>query len=110
MASTNQVSRGRVKVGKASFTYVAKFTATVDPVSLADGVGATVNVTAATGSMVGAALGDSVEFGAGVDLAGITVTAYVSAADTVTIRLQNESTGTLDLASSTWKFAVKRFF
>jgi len=32
--------------------------------------------------------------------------AYVSAADTVTIRLQNETGGTIDLASGTWKVII----
>lgn len=34
-------------------------------------------------------------------LQGIIVTAYVSAADTVSVRFQNESGGTLDLGSGT---------
>ena len=40
--------------------------------------------------------------------AGVTVTGYVSAADTVTLRLQNESAGTVDLASTTIKLVVAR--
>lgn len=69
--------------------------ATYDTASLVDGAGATTTVT-----VTGAALGDFVMVSAGVDLAGITVTAYVSAADTVSVRIQNESGGTLDLAST----------
>jgi hypothetical protein len=34
------------------------------------------------------------------------VTAYVSAADTVTVRLQNESGGAIDLASGTLRVRV----
>ncbi len=77
--------------------------ATYDPPSLVDGAGATTTVT-----VTGAALGDYVE---GVsfsnDLQGITVTAWVSAADTVSVRFQNESGGTLDLSSGTLRARVR---
>src|SRR5437868_15254695 len=75
--------------------------ATYDAASLADGVGATTTVT-----VTGAVLGDFVIVSHGVDLAGITVTGYVSAADTVSVRFQNESGGTLDLASGTLRALV----
>lgn len=78
--------------------------ATYNPPSLADGVGATTTV-----SCPGAALGDfvvGVSFG--VDLQGITVTGYVSAADTVSVRFQNETGGVLDLASSTLRVRVRK--
>jgi len=42
------------------------------------------------------------------DLQGITATAYVSASDTVKIRLQNESGGAIDLASGTWTVRVRK--
>lgn len=78
---------------------VAEFigSATYDPPSLADGAGATTTIT-----VTGAVLGDFV-MGASFDkdLQGILLTAWVSAADTVSIRFQNESGGTLDLASGT---------
>ncbi len=70
--------------------------ATYDTASLADAAGATTTIT-----VTGAALGDFVKVSLGVDLAGISVTGYVSATDTVAIRIQNESGGTLDLASTT---------
>jgi hypothetical protein len=77
--------------------------ATYDPGSLADGAGATTTVT-----VTGAALGDFVE---GVsfsnDLQGITVTGWVSAANTVSVRFQNESGGVLDLASGTLRVRVR---
>lgn len=75
--------------------------ATYDAASLVDGAGATSTIT-----VTGAALGDLVVVSAGVDLQGITLTAYVSAADTVSFRLQNESGGTLDLASTTFRALV----
>jgi hypothetical protein len=73
--------------------------------SLADGAGETDDIT-----VPGVALGDMV-IGAslGVDLVGLTVTGYVSAANTVKFRIQNESgTGPVDLASTTMKIVVVR--
>lgn len=74
---------------------------TYDPPSLADGAGATTTVTVS-----GAALGHFALASFSLDLQGISVTAYVSAADTVSVRFQNESGGTLDLASGTLKARV----
>lgn len=89
------------------FETVICATATVNPGSLADGVGEDQAVT-----ITGAALGDFVLVAPGVSLASasgqVSVTAYVSAANTVTVRLQNESTATIDIASSTWKFCILR--
>lgn len=73
-----------------------KGTATFDYADGVDGVGESTNVT-----VTGAVLGDYVIVSHGVDLQGITVTGYVSAADTVTVRFQNESAGTRTLASAT---------
>ncbi|MHB1097930.1 MAG: hypothetical protein ACYCZR_00115 [Burkholderiales bacterium] len=78
--------------------------ATYDAGSLLDGAGATTTVT-----VTGATLGDFAMASLGVDEAGISVTAYVSAADTVSVRLQNESGGTLDLASTTLRAVVLPF-
>lgn len=75
--------------------------ATFDAASLLDGAGATTTVT-----VTGAVMGDYVLVSHGVDLQGITVTAWVSAANTVSVRFQNESGGTLDLASSTLRALV----
>lgn len=78
--------------------------ATYDAASLLDGAGATGTVT-----VTGAALGDLVVgISFGVDLASITCTAYVSAANTVSFRLQNESTATVDLASTTVRVLVAK--
>lgn len=77
--------------------------ATYDAASLVDGAGATTTV-----SVKGAAVGQFVAVAHGVDLAGITVTAWVSAADTVSVRFQNESGGTLDLASGTLEVRVTK--
>lgn len=70
--------------------------ATFDGANNADGVGQTSTIT-----VTGARVGDFALVSFGVDLQGQTVTAYVSANDTVSFRLQNESGGALDLASTT---------
>lgn len=75
-----------------------------DPGSLADGVGET----SASMTVTGASLGDYVQISAPYDLQGITANGYVDAANSVKIRLQNETTGTIDLASGTWKARVTR--
>ncbi len=80
------------------------YSGTLDLASEADGVGIT-----STFTVTGVALGDHVlSFAHSLDLQGITATAYVSAANTVSIRFQNESTGVLDLASSTVRIVVGR--
>lgn len=70
--------------------------ATYDPPNLADGAGTTTTV-----PVTGAALGDLAFASFSLDLQGITVTAYVSAAAVVSVRFQNESGGAVDLASGT---------
>lgn len=88
--------------GMFSDTWVV--TATLDSANLIDAAGANDNV-----AVPGVAIGDMVlGFSFGVDLAGMTVTAYVSAANTVTIRVQNESGGTINLASNTIRLVIAR--
>lgn len=78
--------------------------ATLDAGSLVDGAGETDDIT-----IPGVALGDMVlSASLGVDLVGLTVTGYVSAANTVKFRIQNESGSTADLASSTLRIVVVR--
>lgn len=76
--------------------------ATYNPPSLVDGAGDTTTVTCA-----GAALGDYVSASFSLDLQGIMLTAWVSAANTVSVRLQNETGGTIDLASGTLSVQTK---
>lgn len=92
------------KTYRGVFSKVIKASATVDIPSLVDGGGNTQSVT-----VPGAKLGDFVRCAFGVSLVGMTVTAYVSAADTVQIRVQNESTATVDLASTTVNIVVEGF-
>jgi len=74
------------------------FTFTYDPGNLVDGAGETSQQT-----MTGVVLGDFLMVSAPYDLQDISVTAYVQAANTVEVRVQNESTNTVDLGSGTWK-------
>jgi hypothetical protein len=79
-------------------------TCTLDAGSLVDGAGETETI-----AVPGVVLGDIVlGFSFGVDLAGVTATAYVSAANVVTIRVQNEAAATVDLASTTVRVVVGR--
>lgn len=87
-----------IQVGRQPLTA----TFTWDPGSLADGVGETSGAV----TVAGALLGDFVKVAAPYDLQEITCTAYVSAGNTVKVRLQNESGGVVDLASGTWKVQV----
>jgi len=77
--------------------------ATYDPPNLVDGAGATTTVT-----VTGAALGDMVTVSASIDVQGITVTGYVSSANTVSVRYQNETGGAIDLVSHTLSARVMK--
>ena len=103
-AATSVVVERGTKQFQGMFSEMWKATGTLNVASLADGAGSSDTIT-----IPGVALGDMVLGSSfGVDLAGITVTAYVSAADTVTFRVQNESAGTVDLASTTVRVVVGR--
>jgi hypothetical protein len=102
-ASSVVVRRGNDQFrGIYSDTWVV--TATINADSLVDGAGDTDTV-----AVPGVALGDQViSASLAVDVAGLVVTGYVSAADVVSIRFQNETGGTVDLASSTLRLVVGR--
>jgi len=68
---------------------------------LADGAGATESVTAP-----GAVLGDACLASLSVDAVGMTITCSVSAANTVKVRVQNESAGATDIAPGTLRVFV----
>jgi len=74
---------------------------TKDWASLADGVGASEDV-----SVYSAAMGDYCLASMSVDIVDISVTCNVTAAGVATVRLQNESTATVDLASGTLRVIV----
>jgi hypothetical protein len=86
------------------FENIWRVTATINADSLIDGAGDSDAV-----AVPGVRLGDMViGISLNVDIAGITVSAYVSASNVVTVRFQNESGGTVDLASTTIKLVVAR--
>jgi hypothetical protein len=76
---------------------------TYDPPSLAAGDGVTTTVLVA-----GAALGDFVRASFSLDLQGITVTAWVSAADTVSVRFQNGTASAIDPGSGTLRVQAEK--
>jgi hypothetical protein len=105
MASATSVNsrRGNDQFrGMFSDTWVV--TATLDAGSLVDAAGESDTV-----AVPGVALGDMVlGCSFAVDEAGMSVTAYVSATGVVTIRVQNESGSTVDLASCKIRLVVGR--
>ena len=80
---------------------IYNYNVTYNPASLVDGAGETTDFTA-----IGARVSDFVLISAPYNLQGITATGYVSGSGTATIRLQNESGGTINLASGSWKIKI----
>jgi len=79
-------------------------TATYDQALLADGAGATTTV-----AVPGAVLGDfAVWSHPAVNYANVVATAYVSATDVVSFRVQNETSGDIDPTTGTLKCAILR--
>jgi len=103
-AATAVVTRQGNDQFRGIFSDTWSVVCTLNADSLVDGAGSSDTIT-----VPGVALGDIIlGTSFGVSLAGVSVTGYVSAADTVTLRLQNESTATVDLASTTVKLVVAR--
>jgi hypothetical protein len=103
-AATAVVTRQGNDQFRGVFSDTWSVVCTLDAGSLVDAAGETETI-----AVPGVALGDIViGFSFGVDLAGVTATAYVSAANVVTIRVQNESGSTVDLASTTVRVVVGR--
>ena len=86
-------------------SYLPPVTFTWNPGSLADGAGETSAAVPYPGATLG---GVSVQAIAPYDLQGITCNAYVDAANSCKVRLQNETGGTIDLASGTWTLQARR--
>jgi hypothetical protein len=78
-----------------------KVTATWDPASVASGATVTTTVTVS-----GASLGDFTLESFSLSLAGLQLTSYVSAANTVTAVLSNLTGSAVDLASGTLSVLV----
>ena len=103
-AATSVTSRRGNDQFRGMFSDTWVVTATLDAGSLNDAAGETDTV-----AVPGVALGDMVlGISFAVREAGMSVTGYVSAADVVTIRVQNESGSTVDLASTKIRVVVGR--
>ena len=103
-AATAVTSRRGNDQFRGLFTDTWDVSCTLDSASVS-----TVSTATDTVTVPGVKLGDMV-IGAslGVDLVGLTVTGYVSAANTVKFRIQNESGSTVDLASATMDIVIVR--
>ena len=103
-AATAITSRRGNDQFRGLFSDTWSVSATLNASSLLDTGGETNTI-----AVPGVKLGDIVlNVSMGVDVSGISVTPYVSAADVVSIRFQNESGGALDLASTTVRCVVVR--
>jgi hypothetical protein len=98
LASLDQINVLRLQtVGIAAPTW--------DAPSIANGAGATSpNVT-----VTGAAFGDSVEVSCSVSTQGLIAYGWVSAANTVNVRLHNGTGAAINLPSAQWKVVVRRY-
>lgn len=74
------------------------------PGTIANGSG----LTSSAVTVTGAALGDFARVAAPYDLQGVIATAYVNAANTAVVRLQNLTGGGVTLASGTWRVRVTK--
>lgn len=77
--------------------------ATYDPPSIAAGAGVTTTI-----AVTSAALGDFVRASFGADLQGVSLTAWVSAAGTVSARFQNGTAAAIDLGSAMLRVRVEK--
>lgn len=102
---SNTITRGKAKVGAGTLVVIGSASATWDPASLNDGTGETSSGITVTG----AAVGDVVFVRPPYDMQDCVAYGYVQAADTVEIRIQNESGGTRDFAAGAWSVTVVRF-
>jgi len=82
---------------------ILEASAIYDPPSIAAGSGVTTTI-----GVTGAALGDHARASSSLDLQGILLTAWVSAANTASVRFQNGTGAALDLASGTMRVRVEK--
>ena len=61
-----------------------------------------------TRTLVGVAVGDFVHVSADYDLQGLSVTGYCHASGSVTVVMNNNTAGVIDLASGNWNFMITR--
>jgi hypothetical protein len=94
-------TRAALNVIAPNVSAVLEGSKTYNPINIPDGFGSTTTV-----DVAGAVLGDFAIASFSLDLQGITLTAWVSAADVVSVRLQNESALAVNLASGTLRVRV----
>jgi len=102
LTDAKQVANLEALTGEGSVKRILFGSATINVGTLADAAGSTHALTVA-----GAALGDivlGVSFG--VDVVDMSISAYVQAANTVEVRVQNESGSQTNLASTTVRVLV----
>jgi hypothetical protein len=104
VATTHSITSGN-PVCDYLYQYTTRGTFTWNPGSLADGAGET----SPDITFIGATLGDFVIVSAPYTLDGVICTAYVSATNTIKVRLQNESGGVVDFASGTWHVRLIKY-
>lgn len=105
MADTNfdsiVLDTGGITLNSVVVTVVGEASETYDAGSIADG-----NEEVGELTVTGAALGDYTLASITVDVADLAITAAVTAANTVTYQLNNNTGGAIDLASATVKVLV----
>lgn len=102
--SGTALSHSMLGTGSQFIGEVLEGSVTTDLASLADGVPFDLAIT-----VTGAAIGDWVEsYSLSRDNAGLTITGAVTAANTVTLNIRNESGGAVDLANTIFKARVRR--
>jgi hypothetical protein len=105
MADTNfdsiVLDTGGITLNSITLTVVGEASETYDAGSIADG-----NEEVGELTVTGAALGDYTLASITVDVADLAITAAVTAANTVTYQLNNNTGGAIDLASATVKVLV----
>lgn len=92
---------GGITLNSVVVTVVGEASETYDAGSIADG-----NEEVGELTVTGAALGDYTLASITVDVADLAITAAVTAANTVTYQLNNNTGGAIDLASATVKVLV----
>ncbi len=99
---------GKLRIDRTNGTAISGVmsnTAALDYSSIAANATTELTIT-----VTGAAAGDSVQVNPnGAPETGLIWSGYVSAADTVTVRLANVTTGAIDPASRTWRATVTKF-
>lgn len=105
MFNVDNAGATTIGAGSNAITKVYSSTATLDFGSIGSNSTAELTMT-----VTGASTGDSVFLGAPSTIeSGLIFTAYVSATNTVTVRVHNTSGGSIDPASATWRATVIKF-